>query len=155
MRLFITSNSEEKSLHIRGNQQQGETPMTKSKHTGRTLGGRAFEISIPTPKLDFVPEAVQPFIEIGMKLQSEFLEMWGHRYRAWLGWQEEFCACKTMDDLTTAQGDYLTRMHRDYTAFLDGVLHDAMVVQDELDEDDNEPVVKPEDATNPLHHKAA
>ena len=86
--------------------------MKQSKQTGRTFGGVGLPLGLPTPKLEGVPEAVRSFVEVGMKMQSEVLELCGHRARAWLDWPEKYCACKTMDDLTTAQSGYLTRMQR-------------------------------------------
>ena len=109
--------------------------MKQSKQTGRTFGGVGLTLGLPTPKLEGVPEAVRSFVEVGMKLQSEVLELCGPRARAWLDWPEKYCACKTMDDLTTAQNGYLTRMQRDYAHYLDCVLKDTLIEQDEFEED--------------------
>jgi len=113
----------------------GRNPMKQSKQTGRTFGGVGLPLGLPTPKLEGVPEAVRSFVEVGMKMQSEVLELCGHRARAWLDWPEKYCACKTMDDLTTAQSGYLTRMQRDYAHYLDCVLKDTLIEQDEFEED--------------------
>ena len=109
--------------------------MKQSKQTGRAIGGVGLPFGLPIPKLEGVPEAVRPFVEVGMKMQSEVLELCGHRARAWLDWPEKYCACKTMDDLTTAQSGYLTRMQRDYAHYLDCVLKDTLIEQDEFEED--------------------
>jgi hypothetical protein len=127
--------------------------MKQSKQTGRTFGGVGLPLGLPTPKLEGVPEAIQPFIEVGMKIQSEILGLCGHRARAWLDWPEKYCACKTMDDLTTAQSDYLTGMQRDYAQLLDGILRDALIEQDEFEEDEQDEGSQSE--TGEPHAKAA
>jgi len=109
--------------------------MTMSKQTGKTHGGYGLAAGILMPEPERLPENVRPFVEIGMKVQSEFLTLCGHRVRAWFDWPEKLCACKTAADLTTAQGDYLATMQHNYAVYLDGVLRDAMVEQDELEED--------------------
>jgi hypothetical protein len=127
--------------------------MKQSNQTGRTFGGVVLPLGLPTPKLEGVPEAIQPFIEVGMKIQSEILGLCGHRARAWLDWPEKYCACKTMDDLTTAQSDYLTGMQRDYAQLLDGILRDALIEQDEFEEDEQDEGSQSE--TGEPHAKAA
>ena len=109
--------------------------MKQSKQSGRTLSGQSLPLGIPAPKIDGIPEAVRPFVEIGMKMQSEFLELCDHRCNAWLDWPETCGCCETVEDLTSAQSDYLTRMQCDYAHFLDGVLRDTMIEQDEFEED--------------------
>lgn len=127
--------------------------MEQSKQTSGTLGGLGLPLGIPAPQIEGVPEAVRPFVEIGMKMQSEFLELCGHRARAWLDWPEKYCGCKTVDDLTKAQSDYLTRMQRDYAHFLDGVLRDTMIEQDEFEEEAQDEESQPE--TGDLQREAA
>ena len=133
--------------------------MKQSKQSNGTIGGQSLYVGIPAPKLEGVPEAVRPLIEMGMKMQSEFLELCGHRCNAWLDWQEKFTTYKTMEDLTTAQSGYLAKMQHDYAHFLDGVLRDTLVEQDELEvveEEEEEP--KQEDSqleSDTPHRKAA
>jgi hypothetical protein len=109
--------------------------MKQSKQSGGTIGDKGLYVGIPTPKLEGVPEAFRPFFEVGMKMQSELFELCGHRCNAWLDWPEQYCTCKTMEDLTTAQSEYLTRMQRDYSQFLDCILRDTLIEQDEFEEE--------------------
>ena len=127
--------------------------MKQIKQTGKACGGVGLPFGLPIPKLEGVPEAVRPFVEVGMKMQSEALELCGHRARAWLDWPEIYCACKTMDDLTMAQSDYLTRMQRDYAHYLDCVLKDTLSEQDEFEEDEQDEGSQSE--TGEPHAKAA
>lgn len=107
--------------------------MKQSKQSNGTIGSEGLYVGIPAPKLEGVPEPVRPFIKIGMKMQSEFLELCGHRFNAWLDWQEKYSTCKTMEDLTTAQSGYLAKMQHDYAHFLDCILRDSLIEQDELE----------------------
>ena len=109
--------------------------MKQSKQSGKTIHGKGFFVGIPTPEIEGVPEAVRPFVEMGMKMQSEFLELCGHRCNAWLDWPEEYCACKSTEDITKVQGDYLAKMQHDYAHFLDGILRDTLIEQDEFEEE--------------------
>jgi len=110
--------------------------MKQSKQSRGTIGGRGLYVGIPAPKLEGVPEAVRPFFEMGMKMQSEFLELCGHRCNAWLDWPEKYSSCKTMEDLTSVQIGFLTKMQRDYAHFLDGILRETMIEQDEFVEEE-------------------
>lgn len=126
--------------------------MKQSKQTGGKLGNLGLQLDLPTPQIEGIPEAVQPFVEIGMKMQSEILELCGHRALAWLDWSQTCGSCKTAKDLASAQSDYLTRMQRDYAHFVDCILQDAMIEQDEF-EDTAE--VKVRDETGAQHREAA
>jgi len=112
--------------------------MKQSKQNGGMFSGKGLYVGIPAPKIEGVPEDVRPFVEMGMKMQSEFLELCGHRCNAWLDWPEEYCTCKTMEDLTTAQSGYLAKMQRDYAHFLDCILRDTLIEQDEFEEEEVE-----------------
>ena len=127
--------------------------MKQSRQTGKTPAGHSMAAGVPALEPEAFAEAVQPFVEIGMKAQSEFLKLYGRRARAWFDWPGKFCACKTMQDLTAAQGGYLTTMQHDYAVYIDGVLRDAMLEQDELDEEDEDG--SPERETETLHREAA
>lgn len=132
--------------------------MTESKQTGQTPASQRFDFGLPVPKLDgSIPEAVRPFFEAGLKAQSQLLELCGHRVRAWFDWPEKFFACKTIDDLTTAQSDYFVRMQRDYAAFVDGVLRSAIIEQEELEEgvEEESEGETPSEKTETLHREAA
>jgi hypothetical protein len=109
--------------------------MKQSKETGGTVGSLGLQLGIPAPRIEGIPEAIRPFVEIGMKMQSDVIELCGHRARAWLDWPDTCSSCKTVEDLTSAQSDYLTCMQRDYAHFMDGVLRDTMIEQDEYEED--------------------
>ncbi len=129
--------------------------MKQSKQSGGTIGGRGLYVGIPAPKLEGVPEAVRPFVEMGMKMQSEFLELCGHRCNAWLDWPEKYCSCKTMEDLTSVQIGYLTKMLRDYAHFLDGILRDTLIEQDEFEEEEKAEEKDSQLKTGVPHRKAA
>jgi len=109
--------------------------MKQSKQSSGTIGGKGLYVGIPTPKLEGVPETVRPFLEVGMKMQSELLELCGHRCNSWIDWPEQYCTCKTMEDLTTFQSSYLEKMQRDYAKFLDSILRDTLIEQDEFEEE--------------------
>lgn len=130
--------------------------MKQSKQSNGTIGGQSLYVGIPAPKLEGVPEAVQPYIKMGMKMQSEFLELCGHRCNAWLDWQEKYSDCKTMEDLTTAQSGYLAKMQHDYAHFLDSVLRDSLVEQDELEVvEEEEPKQKDSQPESDTPHRKA
>ncbi len=131
--------------------------MKQSKQSGGTFGGKGLYVGIPAPRIEGVPEAVRPFIEMGMKMQSEFLALSGHRCNAWLDWPEEYCTCKTMEDLNKVQSGYLEKMQRDYAHFLDCILRDTLIEQDEFEEAE---VEEAEEKESPLktgapHREAA
>ncbi len=109
--------------------------MKQSKQIGVTGVGPSMPLPLPAPQLEGIPEAVRPFVEMGMKLNSEFLELCGHRARAWLDWPDDYSSCKTTEDLTEAQNTYFTRMQHDYAHFLDGILRDTMIEQEEFEEE--------------------
>lgn len=127
--------------------------MKQSKQTSGTRGGLSLPLGLPTPQIEGVPEAIWPFIEIGMKLQSEYVELCGHRVRAWLELPENCRTCKTIDDLTAVQSGFLTKMQHDYAHFLDGILRDTMIEQDEFEEEEEKEGNEPETGT--LHREAA
>ncbi|MDA7949041.1 MAG: hypothetical protein MPJ78_16385 [Hyphomicrobiaceae bacterium] len=103
--------------------------MSTKKNAAPPKSRQDLIFGLPTPQLDTVPEAMRPVCQIGMQLQSDALELWSHRARAWMDWPETFFACKTVDDLTKAQGEYLGQMQRDYAHFTDGMLRHIMVEQ--------------------------
>ena len=109
--------------------------MTQSKKSGGTLGNQDVPIGIPAPKLEGIPEAARPFVEMSMKLQAQILELYGHRCCAWLDWPDKSCTCKTMEDFTKVHSDYLTNMQRDYAQFMDRVLRETLVEQKEFEEE--------------------
>jgi len=127
--------------------------MKQSKQSDGTFGGKGLYVGIPTPKLEGVPEAVQPLVEMGMKMQSEYLELCGHRCNAWLDWPEQYCTCKTMESLTTFQSSYLTKLQRDYAQFLDSILRDTLIEQDEFEEEVQDKGSQPK--TEVPHREAA
>lgn len=98
---------------------------------------RDLTTGIPAPRLDSIPEAFRPFVEIGMELQSEVLQLCGGRVRAWLDWPGQCISCKNVDDLSTAQRNYFVQMQKDYAHFMDAVLQDTLIEQDEYREDGN------------------
>ncbi len=118
--------------------------MKQSKQSNGTIGGLGLPIRIPAPEIEGVPEAFRPFVEISMKMQSEFMELWGHRSRAWLEWPEDYSNCKTMEDLTSAQSDYLARLQHDYAHFMNGILRDTMIEQDEFEEQVEDEKLQPQ-----------
>jgi len=129
--------------------------MKQSKQSGGEIGGKDLYVGIPTPKLEGVPEAVQPLVEMGMKMHSEYLELCGLRCNAWLDWPEQFCTCKTMEDLTVFQSSYLSKMQRDYAQFLDRILRDTLIEQDEFEEEDEAQDKGSQPKTEVPHQEAA
>lgn len=130
--------------------------MKQSKQISGTIGGEGLYVGIPAPQLEGVPGAIRPFIEMGMKMQSEFLELCGHRCNAWLDWQEKSCTCKTMEDLTTAQSGYLAKMQHDYAHYLDCVLRDTLIEQDEFEGvEEKEPRQKDSQLKSDTPHREA
>jgi hypothetical protein len=108
--------------------------MTQSKDHSKDGGG--WTIGIPAPRVDQIPEAMRPFVEMSLKLQSECMELYGHRAKAWAEWPPTFFACRCTEDLAEAQRDYITRMQKDYAAYFDGILRDTMIEAEEYVEDD-------------------
>lgn len=104
---------------------------------------------IPAPRLDSIPEAFRPFAEMGMKVQSEFFHLCSCRARAWLDWPGQCISCKNLDDLTKAQRDYLVQMQQDYAQFMDAVLQDTLIEEDDYKEESES------GSTVPLHREAA
>jgi hypothetical protein len=119
---------------------------TESRHTGAFSG---LTTGIPAPRLDAYPEEIRPFVKIGLKVQSEFLRLYGCRARAWLDWPQQCASCKSVSDLTAAQRGFFACMQHDYAQFADAVLQDTLIEQDELDEDEDA------GAATPLHRDAA
>lgn len=104
--------------------------------TNRDPMGIGMPIGLATTRLDHMPEAFRPLIELGMKLQSDWMELFGHRAKAWAEWPQTLANCKDMDDLTQAQRDYVVTMQHDYAQFLDRYLQDAMIEQDEYNDEE-------------------
>jgi hypothetical protein len=129
--------------------------MTQTKQTTGTGGG--FPTRFLTPHIEGIPEAVQPFVQIGTKMQSEWLTLVGRRAEAWLDWPERLCKCSTANDVAEAQTAFLETMQHDYAAWLDGILRDTMIEQEELDEETPEAKAAEETAPNeaPPHREAA
>ncbi len=125
--------------------------MSTKKKTDGPAGRRDMTFGLPTPQLDHIPDAVRPVCELGMKVQSDTMELWSHRARAWMDWPETLSTCKTFDDLTRAQGEYLARMQKDYAHFTDGMLRHLMIEQDTFEEQDEQvpPVKVAKDETPP------
>ena len=55
-----------------------------------------------------------------------------------MDWPETLGTCKSFEDLTRAQGEYLARMQKDYAHFTDGVLKHLMIEQDTFEEQDEQ-----------------
>ena len=117
--------------------------MSTKKNAAPPKSKQDLIFGLPTPQLDTIPEAMRPACEIGMKVQSDALELWSHRARAWMDWPETFYACKTVDELTKAQGEYLGQMQRDYAHFTDGMLRHMMIEQTPLDDQEEAAPQKP------------
>ena len=107
--------------------------MSKYKKPNQQQDKNDLLFGLPTPQLDGIPEPMRPICELGMKAQSDMLELWGHRARAWLDWPETFGSCKTLADLTKAQREYLGQMQSDYAHFTEGMLGRMMIDQNALD----------------------
>ncbi len=88
------------------------------------------------PRADILPDAVQPFFELGTKLQSEFMTLMSHRAQACMDWPRQLVACRSATDLARLQIDFLTGLQRDYVDCLDAVMSDALVAQDPPDDMD-------------------
>lgn len=112
----------------------GEVQMIKETTPSETVRGDAFGICIPTPRLQGVPDVFQSFVELGAKLQSELISLWSHRAEAWLNWPFRLIACKTATDVTQAQLAFVDEMRHHYALFADGMLRDALIEQEELEE---------------------
>jgi hypothetical protein len=110
--------------------------MTQTKQTYGTGGG--FPTRFLTPQFEGIPEPLQPFVQIGAKLQSEWVALVGRRAEAWLDWPERLCKCSDASEVAKAQTAYLEAMQHDYAAWLDGILRDTMIEQEELDEESAE-----------------
>ena len=117
--------------------------MSTKKNAAPPKSKQNLIVGLPTLQLDTIPEAMRPACEIGMKVQSDALELWSHRARAWMNWPETFYACKTVDELTRAQGEYFGQMQRDYAHFTDGMLRHMMIEQQPLDNQDDAAPQKP------------
>jgi len=129
--------------------------MSKNKTRNRPQDKEDLLFGLPTPRLDSVPETIRPFCELGMKVQSDTLSLWGHRARAWMDWPETFTTCKTLDDLTKAQGEYFGQLQRDYAHFAEGMLKRMMIEQDTLDDQDGEVEEKQAEPEDTTVHKVA
>lgn len=130
--------------------------MKQSKQSNGKIGGEGLYVGIPVPKLEGVPEPVRPFIEMGMKMQSEFLELCGHRCNAWLDWPGKYSTCKSMEDVSTVQNDYLAKMQHDYAHFLDCILRDSLIEQDEFEVvEEEEPKQKDSQPESDTPHRKA
>ena len=130
--------------------------MSKNKTPNQPQDKNDLLFGLPTPQLDGIPELMRPFCELGMKAQSDMLELWGYRARAWMDWPETFSSCQTLGDVTKAQREYLDRMQRDYAHFNEGMLRRMMIEQDALDEEESKvPDEQPATEDSPLQKVAA
>lgn len=130
--------------------------MSKSKSSNQPQDKEDLLFGLPKPQLDSVPDAIRPYCELGLKIQADTLELWSHRARAWMDWPETFTTCKTLDELTKAQGEYFGQMQRDYAHFAEGMLQRMMIERNTLDDQDSkveEEPVAPQDTT--VHKVAA
>lgn len=87
---------------------------------------------IPVPRLEGIPEIMQPAFEFGARLQSECVSLWCHRAQAWLNLPSCMATCKSPTDVASVQGDFLGEMQHHYAQFVDGVLRDSLIEQDEF-----------------------
>ena len=124
--------------------------MTAKKQTPPASGKDPFSIGILTPHFENIPDVVQPMVQFGAKLHSEFLTLWSHRAQAWLACPETFTGCKTAQDVAEAQTTFFTAMQRDYASYFDRVLRDTLIEQDEYTEPE-----KPAEATEEILEEAA
>lgn len=125
--------------------------MTHDPQTGGPARD-VFAAGLLVPRFEGIPEAAQPFVKLAAHLQSEFLTLWSHRANAWLEWPQQACKCRTMADLTQAQGEFLTTMRRHYSDYFDAVLKDAMIEPEALEEEEPQPEKAPEPS---VHREAA
>ncbi|GBE44332.1 hypothetical protein BMS3Bbin10_02423 [bacterium BMS3Bbin10] len=109
--------------------------MTGKKSDCRTPGENAFTCGLPTPRLDGIPDAVLPLVQLGMPLHGAWLGLCGNRVSAWLEWPGRVCTCKSMAELTTAQIEYLETMRQHYADYLDGVLRDTLMAPESFEEE--------------------
>lgn len=108
--------------------------MTAKKQTPPASGKDPFSIGILTPHFENIPDVVQPMVQFGAKLHSEFLTLWSQRAQAWLACPETFSGCKTAQDLTEAQTGFFSTMQHDYAGYFDRVLRDTLIEQEEYTE---------------------
>ena len=108
--------------------------MTAKKADSCTPGASAFACGLPTPQLDGLPGSIQSLMRAGMPLQGTWLELCGWRISAWLEWPATVCTCKSMTELTGAQIEYLTTMHRHYADCLDGTLRDPLTAPESFED---------------------
>jgi hypothetical protein len=87
---------------------------------------------IPAPRLEGIPQIMQPAFELGAKLQSELICLCCHRTEAWLNFPSRMATCKTLTDVAAVQGAFLGEMQHDYAEFVDCVLRDTLIEQDEF-----------------------
>jgi hypothetical protein len=102
----------------------------------RASGAAGLASPIPVPRLEGIPEIMQPAFELGAKLQSEFVCLWCHRAQAWLNLPSRMATCKTPTDFVSVQGDFLNEMQLHYAQYVDGVLRDCLIEQDAFDATD-------------------
>ena len=109
--------------------------MTKQKTDGTAPGVGGWATGILTPRLEGIPDTMQPYMQLTAKLQSDWMTLWGKRSEAWLDWPNTLMTCRTTADVTQAQSAFLETMQKDYAAYLNSVLRDTMIEPEELVED--------------------